>query len=100
MSLNLDDVKRIANLAKLELTSDQMAHSLEQLNNIFALAEDLKAVNTEGVTPLSHPIAALMPELALRLREDAVTEQNQREAFQTVAPATHDGMYVVPRVVE
>jgi aspartyl-tRNA(Asn)/glutamyl-tRNA(Gln) amidotransferase subunit C len=100
MSLTLDDVSRIAKLAQLELNEQQKTNSLAELNNIFALVEQMRAVNTEGITPLSHPIAALMPELALRLRDDVVSEENQREHFQQVAPATQDGLYLVPRVVE
>lgn len=100
MSLTLDDVSRIAKLAQLELNDQQKANSLAELNTIFGLVEQMRAVNTEGITPLSHPIAALMPELALRLREDMVSEENQREHFQQVAPATQDGLYLVPRVVE
>ena len=100
MSLTLDDVSRIAKLAQLELNEQQKTNSLAELNNIFALVEQMRAVNTEGITPLSHPIAALMPELALRLRDDVVNEENQREHFQQVAPATQDGLYLVPRVVE
>lgn len=100
MSLTLTDVDKIAKLAQLELSKEQQEQSFVQLNNIFGMVEQMRAVNTEGVTPLSHPIAALMPELALRLREDAVTESNQREHFQQVAPSTQDGLYLVPRVVE
>lgn len=100
MSLNLSDVKKIANLAQLDLDDAQQAESLQQLNNIFNMVEQMRAVNTDGITPLSHPIAALMPELALRLREDQVTEEDQRAHFQQVAPNTQDGLYLVPRVVE
>jgi aspartyl-tRNA(Asn)/glutamyl-tRNA(Gln) amidotransferase subunit C len=100
MSLTLNDVTRIANLAQLELNSEQTAHSLTELNTIFGLVEQMRSVDTTGITPLSHPIAALMPELALRLRDDLVSEENQREHFQQVAPATQDGLYLVPRVVE
>jgi aspartyl-tRNA(Asn)/glutamyl-tRNA(Gln) amidotransferase subunit C len=100
MSLELSDVKRIANLARLELSETQAASTLEKLNGIFSLVEQLKAVDTTGITPLSHPIAALMPELCLRLREDVVTETNHREEYQQVAPATQDGLYLVPKVIE
>ncbi len=100
MSLTINDVSRIANLAQLELNNEQTAHSLNQLNSIFGLVEQMRSVDTTGITPLSHPIAALMPELALRLREDVVSEENQRAQFQQVAPATQDGLYLVPRVVE
>ncbi|MFZ6845755.1 Asp-tRNA(Asn)/Glu-tRNA(Gln) amidotransferase subunit GatC [Undibacterium sp. RuTC16W] len=100
MSLDLSDVKRIANLARLELSDAETITTLDKLNGIFSLVEQLKAVDTTGITPLSHPIAALMPELALRLREDVVSEANHREEYQKVAPATQDGLYLVPKVLE
>jgi aspartyl-tRNA(Asn)/glutamyl-tRNA(Gln) amidotransferase subunit C len=100
MSLALSDVKRIANLSRLELTDAQAGETLEKLNGIFALVEQMRAVDTAGVEPLSHPIAAIEPALALRLREDAVTEGNRREDYQQPAPATQDGLYLVPKVIE
>lgn len=100
MSLELSDVRRIANLARLELSDDETVSTLQKLNGIFDLVEKLKAVDTAGIAPLSHPIAALMPELALRLREDKVTESNHRDDYQQVAPATQDGLYLVPKVIE
>lgn len=100
MSLELNDVRRIANLAKLELSEAQVESTLEKLNGFFSIAEQLKAVDTTGVAPLSHPIATVMPEICLRLRADEVTETNHREAYQQVAPATQDGLYLVPKVIE
>ena len=100
MSLELSDVKRIAKLASLELSEAEASSTLEKLNGFFSIAEQLKAVDTTGVAPLSHPIAARMPELCLRLREDLVTESNHREDYQKVAPATQDGLYLVPQVIE
>lgn len=100
MSLALSDVKRIAHLARLELTEDQAASTLDKLNGIFSLVEQLRAVDTAGVEPLSHPIAALQTDLALRLRDDVVTEPNRRDDYQRVAPATEDGLYLVPKVIE
>ncbi len=100
MSLTLDDVTRIAKLAKLNVSGPEADSTLEKLNGIFSLAEQLKAIDTTDVAPLSHPIAALLPELALRLREDVVTESNQRAAYQQPAPATQDGLYLVPQVIE
>lgn len=100
MSLNLSDVKRLASLARLEISEAQTAGTLEKLNGIFSLVEQLKAVDTTGVAPLSHPIAALMPELCLRLRDDLVTETDHRAEYQQVAPATQDGLYLVPQVIE
>ena len=100
MSLTLSDVKRIAHLAQLEMADDQAVNSLEQLNKIFALAEQMQAVNTDGVAPLSHPLAAHMDNIALRLREDVASEPNQREANQQSAPAVERGLFLVPKVIE
>lgn len=100
MSLVLSDVKRLAVLAQLDLNDEQAAATLTKLNGIFALVEQMKAVDTTGVEPLSQPTAAFQPDLALRLREDTVTEPNRREAYQKVAPATQDGLYLVPKVIE
>jgi aspartyl-tRNA(Asn)/glutamyl-tRNA(Gln) amidotransferase subunit C len=100
MSLTLQDVTRIANLARLELNPDQAGHTLDQLNGIFAMVEQMSLIDTTGIEPLSHPIAALLPDLALRLREDTVTEANRREDYQQCAPATADGLYLVPKVIE
>lgn len=100
MSLTLNDVTRIANLAKLEVSESEANSTLDKLNGIFLLAEQLKAVDTTGVAPLSHPIGVLLPELALRLRDDVVTETNHRDEYQKPAPATQDGLYLVPKVIE
>lgn len=100
MSLTLQDVTRIANLARLELNPDQAERTLSQLNGIFAMVEQMSAVDTSGVEPLSHPIAALQHDLGLRLRDDVVTESDRRDDYQQCAPATADGLYLVPRVVE
>lgn len=100
MSLALSDVKRIAHLAQLELSDAQADKSLQQLNGIFALVEQMRAVDTSGIAPLSHPIAAHMPELALRLRKDAATEPSRRADYQQAAPAIQDGLYLVPKVIE
>jgi len=100
MSLDISDVKRIANLSQLALSEAELDSTLSKLNSFFSLAEQLQAVDTTGITPLSHPIASLMPELCLRLREDEVTENNQREAYLKLAPATQDGLYLVPQVIE
>jgi aspartyl-tRNA(Asn)/glutamyl-tRNA(Gln) amidotransferase subunit C len=100
MSLELSDVKRLSILAQLELNDEQSAKTLDKLNGIFALVEQLRAVDTTGVEPLNHPIAALLPELSLRLRADVVSESNRRDDYQQVAPATQDGLYLVPKVIE
>jgi len=73
---------------------------LAELNGIFALAEQMQAVDTTGVEPLSQPLAAVLGNLPLRLREDLVTEQNHRDDYQAPAPKTQDGLYLVPKVIE
>lgn len=100
MSLDLSDVKRLARLAQLDLNEEQAGKTLDKLNGIFALVEQMRAVDTSGVEPLNHPIAAYQNDVALRLREDTVTEPNRREEYQQVAPATQDGLYLVPKVIE
>jgi aspartyl-tRNA(Asn)/glutamyl-tRNA(Gln) amidotransferase subunit C len=99
MSLVLSDVERIAHLSRLELSKDQAHKTLDQLNSLFALVEQMKSVDTTGIEPLSHPIAVI-EEQALRLREDKATETDHRDAYQQCAPATQDGLYLVPKVLE
>ena len=100
MSLTLSDVKRIANLAQLDMDESQAETALAELNGIFALAEQMQAIDTTGVEPLSQPLAAVLGKLPLRLREDVVTEENRREAYQAPAPKTQDGLYLVPKVLD
>ena len=95
MSLSIDDVKRIAKLARIRVSEDEAAGYQTQLNGIFGLIEAMQAVDTAGVGPMSHA-----QDLAQRLRPDAVTEPNRREAFQAIAPQTEDGLYLVPKVIE
>jgi aspartyl-tRNA(Asn)/glutamyl-tRNA(Gln) amidotransferase subunit C len=99
MSLTLSDVKRIANLAQLDLDDAHAETALGELNGIFALAEQMQAVDTSGVAPLSHPLDTILV-LPLRLREDVVTEENRRDAYQATAPKVQDGLYLVPKVIE
>jgi aspartyl-tRNA(Asn)/glutamyl-tRNA(Gln) amidotransferase subunit C len=100
MSLTLSDVKRLATLAQLSLTETQAEQTLDKLNDIFGLVEQMQAVDTQGVEPLSQPIAAYDPAFSSRLRDDAVTEPNRREDYQKPAPAVQDGLYLVPKVIE
>lgn len=100
MPLSLTDVTRIAQLAQLEISDEQAARTLGQLNDIFSLVEQMRAVDTTGIEPLNHPVAAYMQDFALRLREDAVTEENRREDYQKPAPAVADGLFLVPQVIE
>ena len=100
MSLKHADVTRIAQLAHIKLDAHQIDKTLDELNGIFALVEKMQSINTTGVEPLSHPFALAQDHLALRLRPDTVTETNHREAYQQCAPATQDGLYLVPKVIE
>jgi aspartyl-tRNA(Asn)/glutamyl-tRNA(Gln) amidotransferase subunit C len=100
MSLTLNDIARLSKLAQLDLNDHQADDALEKLNSIFTLVEQMRAVDTTGVAPLSHPIAAWKDDVALRLREDKVTELNRRDDYQKPAPATQDGLYLVPKVID
>ncbi len=100
MSLTLNDITRLSKLAQLDLNDQQADDALDKLNSIFALVEQMRAVDTSGVAPLSHPIAAWKDDVALRLREDKVTESNRRDDYQKPAPATQDGLYLVPKVID
>lgn len=97
--LTLSDVSRIAQLSQLEVSEEQLAKNLEQLNNIFALVEKMRAIDTTGIEPLHHPIA-FEQELALRLRTDEITETDHHEKYQECAPAVENGLYLVPKVIE
>ena len=99
MALNDQDIARIANLARLELSQDESERMLAQLNNFFGIVEKMQAVDTSGVSPLSHPVAAIQ-DIALRLRDDLVSETNNREANMQNAPAADKGMFLVPKVIE
>lgn len=99
MALTPQDVSRIAHLARLELRPDEQAAMLTQLNDFFRHVERMGAVDTGGVEPLATPLSALH-EVALRLRDDVVSEADGREAAQRSAPCVEDGVYLVPRVIE
>ena len=99
MALTLQDVSRIAHLARLEVSNADQALMLEQLNGFFSIVEQMSAVDTRGVEPLYTPLSAVQA-VELRLREDVVTESDQREANQRSAPAVEDGLFLVPKVIE
>ena len=99
MALSSDDVSRIAHLARLELQPAEQAAMLTQLNGFFSIVEQMSAVDTSGVEPLYTPLSAVT-EVALRLREDVVTETAQRELNQRSAPLVEDGLFLVPKVME
>lgn len=95
MALSIDDVKRVAHLARIEVTPDEAQQVLTKLTGIFALIEDMRRVDTQGIAPMSHAA-----DVHLQLRDDVVTEGDQRDRFQAVAPETADGLYLVPKVIE
>lgn len=99
MPLHLDDVRRIAELARLELAATEEAAMLAQLNDFFAVVEQMSAVDTAGVDPLYTPLSAI-ERVELRLREDRVTEEDQREVNLRNAPAAEGGLFLVPQVIE
>jgi len=99
MALTSQDIARIANLARLELQPAESERMLTQLNGFFDIVEKMRAVDTTGLEPLAHPVAAIQ-EVALRLREDIASEPNQREANQQSAPAVERGLFLVPKVIE
>ena len=98
MALTPHDVSRIAQLARLELQPAEGAAMLTQLNGFFRIVEQMSAVDTSGVEPLYTPLSAVQ-EVTLRLRDDAVTETDAREANQRSAPAVEDGLFLVPQVI-
>ena len=95
MSLNITDVEKVARLARLAMTAQEMQAAQAQLSNIFGLIAEMQAVDTSGIAPMSHS-----QDLSQRLRDDVVTEPNQREAFQAIAPQVENGLYLVPQVLE
>lgn len=99
MSLEDSDIKQLAHLARLELADDEMAVIKQQLNDFFVFVEQMQTIDTSAIEPLAHP-TSYVQQTPLRLREDAVTETNQRDAYQECAPAVADGLYLVPRVLE
>ena len=99
MSLTSQDIARIAHLARLELQPAEGDRMLSQLNGFFDIVEKMRAVDTTGIEPLSHPVAAVQ-DIALRLRDDIASEPNQREANQQSAPAVERGLFLVPKVIE
>lgn len=95
MSLDKTDIEKIAHLARLAIDDQAIPDYARDLNNIFNLVEQLNTVDTTDITPMAHPLDANQ-----RLRPDVVTETNQRELFQAIAPKTEAGVYLVPQVIE
>ncbi len=95
MSLSADQIRQVAHLARLELKPEQTEAYASQLSNIMALVDQLSKVDASQVSPMAHPL-----DMHQRLRPDAVTAPNLREQFQAIAPATENGLYLVPKVIE
>ncbi|MGO2134618.1 Asp-tRNA(Asn)/Glu-tRNA(Gln) amidotransferase subunit GatC [Marinobacter sp.] len=95
MTISREDIEKVAVLARIRLDEEQIPALENDLGNILSLVDQLSAADTDNVEPLAHPLDAVQ-----RLRADEVTESNQREAFQAIAPATENGLYLVPRVIE
>ena len=102
MSLSDDQVRRLARLARMQIRAEESQAVLTRLNRVLGLIDQLKAVDSSGIEPMAHPLDAQLPE-GQRLRPDVVTEtvaETGREAYQSVAPAVQDGLYLVPKVIE
>jgi aspartyl-tRNA(Asn)/glutamyl-tRNA(Gln) amidotransferase subunit C len=95
MPLSLEEVRRIANLARIGISAGEAAAMQAQLNEIFELIGEMQRIDTDGIEPMSHPQGS-----ALRLREDEVTETDRRELYQSLAPQKDAGLYLVPKVIE
>ncbi|WP_435628051.1 Asp-tRNA(Asn)/Glu-tRNA(Gln) amidotransferase subunit GatC [Candidatus Ferrigenium straubiae] len=95
MFLTTQDVEKVARLARLAMSDAEIETARSQLSGIFSLIEEMQAVDTSGITPMSHA-----QDVSQRLREDVVTETNQRELFQAIAPQVEAGLYLVPKVIE
>lgn len=99
MSLSSEDISRIAHLARLQLRPEESVRMLTQINGFFDIVGQMRAVDTRGIEPLAHPVAAIQA-IALRLREDKATEVIDREANMRNAPAREAGLFLVPKVIE
>ncbi len=95
MSIEIDEVKKIAKLAALDVAESDLQSYATNLSNILDLVAQMNAVDTTGVTPMSHPF-----DVVQRLREDIVTAENRRDDFLAISPKTEDGLYLVPKVIE
>jgi aspartyl-tRNA(Asn)/glutamyl-tRNA(Gln) amidotransferase subunit C len=95
MSLSVADIRRIAHLARIAVTETEVAAVQQQLNGILGLVEQLKAADTAGIEPMAHA-----QDVMLRLREDVVTEPDQHQRFQSIAPQVEADLYLVPKVIE
>ncbi|QFU74936.1 Asp-tRNA(Asn)/Glu-tRNA(Gln) amidotransferase subunit GatC [Halioglobus maricola] len=95
MAIEQDEIEKIAELARIGIDADQISEVTQRITEILGMVDQLQAADTDGVEPMANPLDA-----TARLRADEVTELNRREAFQAIAPATEDGLYLVPKVIE
>jgi aspartyl-tRNA(Asn)/glutamyl-tRNA(Gln) amidotransferase subunit C len=95
MALDRDDVQNIAHLARLAISEEDIPDYARNLSNILDFVEQMSATDTEQVEPMAHPL-----DMVQRLREDQVSESDQREHFQKIAPSVEAGLYLVPKVIE
>ncbi len=95
MALDKSEVEKIAHLARIAINEDKIPEYASSLSSILGLVEQMQSTNTDDIEPMAHPLDATQ-----RLRDDAVTENNQRDAYQKIAPATEDGLYLVPKVID
>ena len=95
MGLSVEDIERIAHLARIEITPAEAVDVQRKLDGIFDLINEMRAVDTAGIVPMSHA-----QEVTLPLREDRVSEPDRHALYQSLAPAVHDGLYLVPKVIE
>lgn len=95
MALHQSDIEKLAELARLEISTEAASATAESISQVLELVDQLQAADTKGVAPMAHPLDAVQ-----RLRADQVTETDQRDTLQAMAPATEDGLYLVPRVIE
>ena len=95
MTIQRSDIEKLAELARIQISEENITATLTSLGNVLQLVDQLQAADTTGIAPMAHPLDAVQ-----RLRPDVVTEPDRRDAFQAIAPATSDGLYLVPRVIE
>ena len=95
MTIERSDIEKLAELARIEISEEQITSTTSSIADVLALVDQLQAADTGGVEPMAHPLDAVQ-----RLRPDEVTEGDRRDAFQAIAPATEAGLYLVPRVIE
>lgn len=93
--MNSSDIEKLANLARLKINEETVAETTKSITEVLALIDQLQAADTKGIAPMAHPLDAVQ-----RLRADSVTEPNEREKFQAIAPAIENGLYLVPKVID